>query len=429
MRADRLLTILMLLQTKGRMTARDLAERLEVSERTIYRDLEALGIAGIPVYTERGHGGGCELLGGYQTNLTGLAPAEIQALFTALGGRPVADLGLEQPLNEAMLKLLTALPESRREQAEQARQRVHLDHKAWFASERHGEQHLPLIREALYREQQLFVCYGIANGTHREHIMAPYGLVAKAGAWFLIGEFADRPEVTVLGVANLQDVEILDLPFTYPQDFNLEDYWQAYCQGMEEEMPLYARSLHLAPYEARHLPHVLGEWGYTLLKSDEVATNQVKNGSEARRHASARPSRQTKKSAVGRHTQPASRLSLQHHDGSWLPLQQKKANSSLDRTRSAQKKDSISNDSINSQNSASPQEKNSVIHAHLKPAERPNKKNGFASSHSVQTSDFKKKTRGASQHSNRPITKEKKIFIAQEKKAVSRPLNHAIQAA
>ncbi|GHO74650.1 hypothetical protein KSD_24210 [Ktedonobacter sp. SOSP1-85] len=408
MRADRLLTILMLLQTKGRMTARDLSERLEVSERTIYRDLEALSIAGIPVYTERGHGGGCELLGGYQTNLTGLTPAEIQALFTTLGGKPVADLGLEQPLNEAMLKLLTALPESRREQAEQARQRVHLDHKAWFASERHGEQHLPLIRDALYREQQLFVCYGIANGTHREHIIAPYGLVAKAGAWFLIGEFADRPEVTVLGVANLQGVEILDLPFTYPQDFNLEDYWHTYCQGMEEEMPLYARSLHLAPYEARHLPHVLGEWGYTLLKNDEVATNQAHTGSAESLHTSAKTPRQTKKSARGRHTQPASRLSLQHHDGSWLPLQQKKAIPSLDRARNAQKKVSLSNNSTNSQNPEQAQEKNAIIHTYIKPAERSNKKNGFAS----------------------PLTaKEKKIFITQEKKAVSRPLHSTPQAA
>lgn len=429
MRADRLLTILMLLQTRGRMTARDLAERLEVSERTIYRDLEALSIAGIPVYTERGHGGGCELLGGYQTNLTGLANTEIQALFTALGGRPVADLGLEQPLNEAMLKLLTALPESRREQAEQARQRIHLDHKAWFASERHGEQHLPLIREALYLEQQLLICHHIANGTHREQILAPYGLVSKAGAWFLIGQYVDRAGVNVIGVASLQEVKMLDLPFTYPQDFNLEAYWHAYCQGMEEEMPLYARSLHLAPYEARHLPHVLGEWGYTLLKSDEVTTNQVQNGSETRRHASARPSRQTKKSAVGRHTQPTSRLSLQHHDGSWLPLQQKKAISSLDRLHNTHKKGSIFNNSTNRQNPERAQEKNAATPLHLKPAERPNKKNGFTSSLSTQTPGPYKKTRVASKHNNKPLAKEKKIFITQEKKAVSQPLQSATQAA
>src|SRR5260370_530860 len=110
MRADRLLSILLLLQTRGRMTARELAEHMEVSERTIYRDIEALGMAGIPVYAERGPGGGCTLLDGYQTRLTGLTEAEIRALFLLNMTHPLADLGLDKALDDALLKLSAALP-------------------------------------------------------------------------------------------------------------------------------------------------------------------------------------------------------------------------------------------------------------------------------------------------------------------------------
>ena len=113
MRADRLLSILLMLQTRGRLTARELAEQLEVSERTIYRDIEALGMAGIPVYSERGPGGGCMLVDGYQTRLTGLTEAEIRALFLLNMVGPLAELGLDKTLDDALLKLAAALPAAR----------------------------------------------------------------------------------------------------------------------------------------------------------------------------------------------------------------------------------------------------------------------------------------------------------------------------
>src|SRR5712691_11301372 len=127
MRADRLLSILLLLQTRGRMTARELAEQLEVSERTIYRDIDALGMAGIPVYTERGPGGGCSLLDGYQTRLTGLTEPEVRALFLLNMTGPLADLGLSKALDDALLKLQASLPIAQRHDAEQVRQRIHMD--------------------------------------------------------------------------------------------------------------------------------------------------------------------------------------------------------------------------------------------------------------------------------------------------------------
>ena len=119
MRADRLLSLLMLLQIRGRLPAHELAKRLEVSERTIYRDIEALSAAGVPVYTESGPGGGCVLAEGYRTNLTGLTEAEVRTLFMSGASGLLADLELGQALEAALLKLLAALPSAHRQDAEQ----------------------------------------------------------------------------------------------------------------------------------------------------------------------------------------------------------------------------------------------------------------------------------------------------------------------
>src|SRR5438874_11494791 len=127
MRADRLLSILLILQVHQRITARELSKRLEVSERTIHRDMEALGAAGVPVYAERGTGGGWVLSEAYQTNLTGLNEAEIQSLFLANPPHLLADLGLRQASEGALIKLLAALPSISRRDAEFARQRLHVD--------------------------------------------------------------------------------------------------------------------------------------------------------------------------------------------------------------------------------------------------------------------------------------------------------------
>ncbi len=131
MRADRLLSILLLLQVRQRVTAGELARRLEVSERTIYRDMDALSSAGIPVFAERGHGGGWGLVGRYQTDLTGLNKAEIEALFLQPSGL-LADLGLDKASTTALIKLLAALPSTRRQDAEHVRQRIHVDGAGWF---------------------------------------------------------------------------------------------------------------------------------------------------------------------------------------------------------------------------------------------------------------------------------------------------------
>jgi predicted DNA-binding transcriptional regulator YafY len=267
MRADRLLSILMLLQTKGRMTAHDLASQLEVSERTIYRDLEALSIAGVPVYTERGPGGGCSLVDGYQTRLTGLTDVEVRALFLFNLAGPLADLGLGRALDDALLKLEAALPVASREKVEQIRQRFHLDTTWWYHSA-DGSSSLQTIQEALWQDRKLCLLYRESDGSWSEYALDPYGLVSKADIWYLVGICNDMYHV--LRVSRIIRATLLDDQFSRVADFNLAQYWGEYCAQLETNHPPYAVPLRLAPDDAASLPQLLSEWGYMLVESDEL---------------------------------------------------------------------------------------------------------------------------------------------------------------
>jgi predicted DNA-binding transcriptional regulator YafY len=200
------------------MTAQALAEHLEVSERTIYRDIEALSSAGIPLYTERGPGGGCELIDGYQTKLTGLTAAEVRALFLLSVSGPLADLGLSQALEDALLKLSAALPTASRANAAQVRQRILVD-TTLPAHSRQARAHLEVIQEAVWQDRTLWLTYG---GQSR-HAIDPYGLVSKASAWYLVG--ATTGQVQVVRVSRIQAAELTDQHFIRPVEFDLATYW------------------------------------------------------------------------------------------------------------------------------------------------------------------------------------------------------------
>ena len=229
MRADRLLSLLLLLQTRGRMTARELAEQLEVSERTIYRDMEALSMAGIPVYAERGPGGGCTLVDGYQTRLTGLTETEVRALFLLNRAGPLTDLGLNQALDDALLKLSASLPAPQRCDAEQVRQRIHLDTTTHHVDAL-SIHHLQTIQEAIWQERILLLASHEQdkNGYGCPQTVEPYGLVSKEKMWYLVG--AVDGEYNVFSVSDIQTMTMTTQRFTRLASFDLPRFWADYCR-------------------------------------------------------------------------------------------------------------------------------------------------------------------------------------------------------
>lgn len=256
MRADRLLSLLMLLQTRGRMTAQSLAQQLEVSERTVYRDLDALSAAGVPVYAHRGPGGGCALLDSYRTNLTGLTEEEVRALFMLSIPSPLADLGVSQELKAALLKLSASLPATQRRDAEHVRQRFHLDASGWFQPEE-PVPHLPTIQAAVWGDRQLWMRYRRGDGAERERIVAPYGLVAKASVWYLVA--AVEEQVRIYRVSRVQEAALVEESFERPDDFDLATFWTAWCAEFESSRPRYPVTLRVAPEFVPVLPQILGE--------------------------------------------------------------------------------------------------------------------------------------------------------------------------
>ncbi len=244
MRADRLLSILLLLQVHRRLTARELAQRLEVSERTIHRDMVALSTAGIPVTAERGAGGGWSLLEEYRTNLTGLNEAEIQALFLIKPARLLADLGLQQASEAALIKLLAALPSVSRRDAEYARQRVHVDPSGWNRPEE-AVPCLPTLQEAVWQERRLQFTYRRGDGAAVERLVDPLGLVAKGSVWYLVA--AVEGEIRSYRVSRVQDARATDQPCVRPQAFDLAAYWEQSSAHFTASLPRYPATVRVAP--------------------------------------------------------------------------------------------------------------------------------------------------------------------------------------
>jgi predicted DNA-binding transcriptional regulator YafY len=244
MRADRLLSILILLQTRGKMTAQALAEQLQVSERTIYRDMDALSIAGVPVYCERGPGGGCALLDSYRTNLTGLTRDEVRALFMISIPAPLQQLGVDQDLRAALLKLSAALPEFMRPEGSRAQARIHLDSTSRLPSGQHYSQ-LSTIQQALWSDRCLDLTYRLFFNAQARHIVAPYGLVARSNRWYLV--FARQESIFVHPVADMLDAQLTDRTFNLPPDFNLVAFWAAWRSQRERNRPQFTVKARISP--------------------------------------------------------------------------------------------------------------------------------------------------------------------------------------
>ena len=253
MRADRLVSILLLLQVTRRTTARELASRLEVSERTIHRDMDALSSAGVPVTADRGNGGGWYLIDEYKTNLTGLNHTEIQALFLTNPARLLSDLGLRQAADAALIKLLAALPAISRRDAEYARQRIYIDTAGWRNSAENVSA-LPALQEAVWRERKLQFQYERVGCDSTERIADPLGLVAKGSVWYLVA--AVDGALRTYRVSRIREARVTDQPAARPRDFDLAAYWQQSAAEFQAQLPRYYATIRVGPAVPRWMAYL-----------------------------------------------------------------------------------------------------------------------------------------------------------------------------
>jgi predicted DNA-binding transcriptional regulator YafY len=223
MRADRLLSELMLLQSRGRVTAPALASELEVSVRTIYRDMEALGAAGVPVYAERGRDGGFAVLERYRSDLTGLTVEEVKALFSLAVPAALDQLGMSREVRGALLKLAAALPERLRQAESEVRARVFVDPKPWPGAAK-PVPNVQLVHRAVWDERQLRVEFAWQPHIRVERTVDPLGLVAKEGEWFLV--WREKGKLGVYRIGRLAAIETLETGFERPDDFDLIAFWR-----------------------------------------------------------------------------------------------------------------------------------------------------------------------------------------------------------
>jgi predicted DNA-binding transcriptional regulator YafY len=195
-KSDRLLSILLLLQTRGRVSAVELAERLEVSVRTIYRDVEALSAAGVPVWTERGRTGGVRLLPGFRTDVTGLTHDEARSLFVLAAEGTHDALGLGEAIRSALRKVMAALPAPHRGDAERTSQRVLVDPVRWMRGGPAGDAELAELQRAVFTDRRLALTYRHSDAPEpRDYTVDPYGLVSKAGVWYLVADREGEPRL------------------------------------------------------------------------------------------------------------------------------------------------------------------------------------------------------------------------------------------
>jgi predicted DNA-binding transcriptional regulator YafY len=270
MRASRLLSVLTLLQARGRVTASELAAACAVSVRTIYRDVDTLSAAGIPLYADRGAEGGYRLLDGYQMRLNGLSALEAEALFFAGLPGPAADLGLAAPMAAAEAKLLAALPQDLRASAERARARFLFDSPAWF-ERAEDVPHLADIAQAIWRQHRLAFQYESWKG-RRKRLVDPLGIVLKAGAWYLAGQVDGS--VRTYRVARITKLEVRTETFTRPAGFDLAAYWRQATERLDADLNARSATIRASPQGLKVLPHAVNPYVWKRAVIAEAADSE-----------------------------------------------------------------------------------------------------------------------------------------------------------
>ena len=251
MRAGRLLKLLMTLQTRDKVTARELADACETSVRTVYRDIDALSEMGVPVYSERGSDGGYRLLDGYRTRLNGVSAREAEALFLAGIPGPAREMGLYPTLADAQLKLQAALPERLRQGADRLQSRFLLDAPNWFADEEKADC-LPNLMHAVLEQYRIEMVYQSWKG-NRERCVEPLGVVLKGGAWYMVAQRDAVPRT--YKVSRIRSMAVLEEHFERPDAFQLADYWLESQRELEEKQYPILAEIRLSELGMKILPH------------------------------------------------------------------------------------------------------------------------------------------------------------------------------
>lgn len=265
MRAERLLSILMTLQRGQSHTAGELANRLGVSVRTIFRDVDALSGMGVPVYTEPGRGGGIRLIEGYTSDLTGLSSGEAEALALIASPASVGVRELETSTRTALDKLAAAVPSMHQLRAQHARGRFLFDTKPWFRSS-DNSPHLDHLRGAVWKNQRIQLWYQRSTAERKDYLVDPYSLVVKVDTWYLIGQV--KREMRVFRLSRILSLESLaGQTFERNPDFDLQKFWFAWCDRFEKNPPVgYAVELEISARGRRKLLESFGHWFKTRLE-------------------------------------------------------------------------------------------------------------------------------------------------------------------
>lgn len=237
MKADRLISILMLLQIHNQLTASNLAKRLEVSVRTIYRDIESLSSLGIPIFTDRGSNGGIKLLGDYKTTLSGLSNNELYSLFAPISDKILEDLGIEKVHENTLLKLLGGSSQNQIDEIKNFQNYIYIDIQTWSENPiKIDKDILSILQNGIWKHTILEIIYRKPNET-KEVILKPLGLVCKRGVWYLIGENNDI--IKTYKVINIEYATSTNKSFNRPNNFNLEEYWKLSTDNFKSNIPKY----------------------------------------------------------------------------------------------------------------------------------------------------------------------------------------------
>jgi predicted DNA-binding transcriptional regulator YafY len=257
--------LILLLQTRGKMTAQALAQELDVSRRTILRDIDALSLSGIPVYSEGGHGGGIALDEQYRTTLTGLNTLEVQSLFVASNSHALRDVGLGDAAQSLVMKLLAALPRSQHSTVDHIRQRLMIDPMWWW----HDATTPPFwddLQRAVYEDRLIETTYENFDGEIAGRVLAPYSLICKSSLWYLLAE--RDGELRTYRVTRFHALRVLERSFTRRPDFDLPTYWQTILQNFVETYSEYRCVLRVEPNHMGFIKWLMpGRW--ELIAADD----------------------------------------------------------------------------------------------------------------------------------------------------------------